>query len=500
MSNLADILPVTQKRRVLSSIFWHEFGRATQIWMECIWMILWVWSIFNARLNISYWLILLIFGCVMTFSYAFAVGIQRIKTSLINLRLLFLMWSLLSAWIVFKLILYPSQSVGIFSPFTLAYRYIMEKNDVPLQVWLAIVTGLIIIRAVKFAQFHVSSYSVRNSFQIGLIFLLFYGLFGINSRLPIPVIPVTVFLGLGLISLSSAKLAEMSRQRGGSRVNLRSVWLLLIIGITAGILFIGYLVTAFMHWQTAGITDISVYILAILTTLIIVPFAMVSLLLTILLIPFIRFLNQIGLFQLFKLDPGSLGIESNLQPILGLQRQLPIAPIFVMMILVILLLVIGYLVGRIRRKRLAAYNIDNWQIEKNNPDGVKKHGWLRGKILQAFDRLNYQRKIPNARKAWMAIRIRWIYVQFLDIMRQLGTPREKFQTPLEYLPLAVTTLPAYQKEMESITGAYLLVRYGEIPEDEKEAQKVLSDWQRINHAARLLIQKRKKQGQKDQER
>jgi hypothetical protein len=81
-------------------------------------------------------------------------------------------------------------------------------------------------------------------------------------------------------------------------------------------------------------------------------------------------------------------------------------------------------------------------------------------------------------------------------MHQLGIPREKFQTPLEYLPLAVNSIPAHQTDMETITHAYLLVRYGEIPEDEDEVQMVFSAWLRINRAARPLLQDKKKKQEK----
>jgi hypothetical protein len=498
VSNLAEILPVTHHHRQNKSIVWHEFARLMQIWMESVWMILWVWSIFNTRLNLSYWMLLLIFGSLMTLSYMFAIGLQRIKTSLLNIRLLFVGWTFICVWIAIKLVLYPTRVIGIITPFILSFHYVLEKNDIPSEVWLAIVTGLIVLRAVKLSQFHVSSYSVRNSFQIGLILLLFSGLFGINPHLPVPVVPVIVFLGLSLVGLSSAKLAEMSRQRGGSRVSLKPVWFLLITALTAGILLLGYLLAALMHWQAAGITDISVFILAILTTLLVIPFALVALLVTMILIPFLRLLTRIGLFQLFKLDPASLGIDPNLKSIPGLQRELPIAPIFVMIILVILLLAIAYLAGRIRRKKLMPFGENNLQIEVEHGDGEKNKGWLRRKIISAFDQFGSRMKIPNARKAWTAARIRRVYTQFLDLMNQFGTPREKSQTPLEYLPVATTILPAHQTDMETITRAYLLVRYREIPEDEEEVQMVFSAWQRINHAARPLLQeKKKKQEKKD---
>ena len=362
-------------------------------------MVLWVWSIFHARLDLSFWMLLLIFGGVMWSSYGFAIGIQQLKTSLLKYPAAIL-------WMGSRLYLGRVQtgsislrrSIGILSPFTLAYRYILEKNDIPSQVWLAIVTGLIIIRAVKLAQFHVSSYSVRNSFQIGLVFLLLYGLFGINSQLPQPVLPVAVFMGISLIGLSSAKLAEMSRQRGGSRIDLKPVWLLLIMAVTVGTLLLGSSLAALIHWQSAGITNIAVFILAILATILIIPFALIGLLLTMIMIPFIRILQRIGIFQLFKLDPGSLGIESNLQPILGLQHQLPTAPIFVMIILIILLLVLGYLVGRVRRKRLAAFGANEVGSEIDHGDRIRDNGWLRRKIFSAFDQFGRPDEDPECQK------------------------------------------------------------------------------------------------------
>lgn len=496
MSILADVLSINKRRRQRAAVIWHEFARVLQIWMEATWMILWVWAILNLRLNLAYWPLLGIFGGIMTVSYYIAVAIQQIKTKKWISRLVYIVWVLIAIWVTVILAAPVKGFFNLLSPIIDSVNFVYSQNDIPIQVWLATTAGLVILRSLKLSQFHVSSHSVRNSFQIGLVFMLFFGLFGINRQIPVPFFPSILFLGLSLIGLSSARLAEMSRQRGGSRINLKPFWLVLIVSATATILLLGSLLVSVMRWQIAGITDASVFILAILTTLIIVPFALIALILTALLIPFIRFLTSIGFFQLFKLDPGSLGIESNLQPIQGLQRQLPIAPVFVLIGLVALLTIIGYLIGRIRRRSLTSLVGENHQEDEQFMDGFKKKGWLRGKIRAAFDQLGLHMKLINPRKVWAAARIRHAYAQFLDSMNRLGYEREQSQTPLEFQPVAAGIMPEMQTEIEIITRAYLLVRYGEIPENEVEVQKVLAAWGKIHLAAKPLIDQKQKSDRK----
>ncbi len=73
-------------------------------------------------------------------------------------------------------------------------------------------------------------------------------------------------------------------------------------------------------------------------------------------------------------------------------------------------------------------------------------------------------KLNQARRLLAAARIRRIYASLLILSTRLDHPRLASQTPLEFLPHLESLFPGLSRELGTITNAYLLVRYGELPE------------------------------------
>jgi hypothetical protein len=85
----------------------------------------------------------------------------------------------------------------------------------------------------------------------------------------------------------------------------------------------------------------------------------------------------------------------------------------------------------------------------------------------------------EARRAYSAATVRQIYASLLVLAEERGAPRPPEQTPFEYLPALQTTFPGWQRELRTLTGAYVDAHYGRLPDTEAELQALRDAWQRI---------------------
>ena len=81
-----------------------------------------------------------------------------------------------------------------------------------------------------------------------------------------------------------------------------------------------------------------------------------------------------------------------------------------------------------------------------------------------------------------AERVRFIYAQLMDLCEKLEAPRAAAETPLEFLPELQKLFPEQKAEAETITRAYLRVRYGEFAEDKESLQEVIRAWEELSSA------------------
>ncbi|MEW6566709.1 MAG: DUF4129 domain-containing protein [Chloroflexota bacterium] len=82
-----------------------------------------------------------------------------------------------------------------------------------------------------------------------------------------------------------------------------------------------------------------------------------------------------------------------------------------------------------------------------------------------------------------ATAIRRIYSELLDLAAAGGRPRERAETPLEFLVHLRRLFPDHTAEVEAITGAYVQVRYGQVPEGEDAVREVRRCWESVHRSA-----------------
>jgi hypothetical protein len=70
--------------------------------------------------------------------------------------------------------------------------------------------------------------------------------------------------------------------------------------------------------------------------------------------------------------------------------------------------------------------------------------------------------------------------------------RAEAETPLEFLPALRRLFPGSEMQLDTITQAYLRVRYGELPETQAEVDEVESAWGYVNTKGKEMLNSKKK--------
>jgi len=209
-----------------------------------------------------------------------------------------------------------------------------------------------------------------------------------------------------------------------------------------------------------------------------------------LLLPILNFLLQAlkPVFEGWNLEFTEL--DQNIEPIRFLNRVIDIKPALAFAILAGMLIVILILVGVNRRVR-ELYRPFHKDADNRVSDESNAHkDWFRRRLGQTWEYLTRRLRLYEARKLWASARIRWVYYRLMQLMASLGHARSSSTTPLEFLPELRTWIPDHEEELAEITRAYLLVRYGEVPEDEEEVRKVLAAWEKIQSFGKILLKEK----------
>lgn len=126
------------------------------------------------------------------------------------------------------------------------------------------------------------------------------------------------------------------------------------------------------------------------------------------------------------------------------------------------------------------------RTEDQEPESLLHEGEARKLLQKAFqDGLeSLAGRLRPARRAIVAARIRSIYAQILELCAELGHPRLPQQTPIEFLPEMGEIFPNQADALNTLTSAYVRVRYGELPETDEEMELIEKAWQAVEAQGR----------------
>jgi hypothetical protein len=478
---------------------WREVAILAIVVMELSWVVPWFRSLTPATNAVSPWRALLVLGALFLVTHLLVRLMNFVHLRLDVRRWVIVAWFVLSSLVGIKSLLYIHERLN-FAEFVT--RPIRAFNDIGGLIPNEFVIVLAVLvagwRGISLAQEIIGPQAVRRNFQLGI--LMFLGFVFINTFVTgeTPGVFIYLFMFASLLAMGAARISVISSLRGGGQYPFDLRWFLGIILATLVVVGASAVAASFAGGELsvvgrAGALILQVFVIAI--------FLLLSPLLFILpyLIERLQGASDIGanlLRVLEEMQTLVFGLATQLSDFLersGLSLMIPRLKPFILWGVVILigLLAVAVLnrwLTRLREsqaedRQSLLQRGDLWQLLRQSlQDGLRKMGAGLADLA----------RFRHGQRLLAAARIRRIYAQLMDLSAKLEHPRLAAQTPLEFLPILATTYPGRDDDLDTITRAYLRVRYGELPETRQEVDQVEQAWERVRSLGMELLHEKKK--------
>jgi hypothetical protein len=292
---------------------------------------------------------------------------------------------------------------------------------------------------------------------------------------------ILLFFLAGLLAVALTRVEELERQRSGLAFAMRGRWLIVVAGAAllltlaaalAGSLLSGQAMPALAGWLAplwASLLLAATGVITSATSLTLPLFALLGYALaSILRLIGPTLQRALSLWQeIFTgipttTPPPTLQVEA---PVFGQQPRQWLA----LLVMLFFVLLISLALGRLYRHLRAAPQSES-EIATGHSPGVlpRRRAWV-----QRLRRAGWLRQ-------WQAAAsIRRIYRQMCELAAAGGYPRGASETPFEYLATLSHLWPDGVADANTITRAYVRVRYGELPETSAELEEIRAAWRRL---------------------
>jgi hypothetical protein len=332
--------------------------------------------------------------------------------------------------------------------------------------------------------------AVSRSMRVSTILMITLGFAATNIGHVVPVQEIFLLLFSGLIAMGGARISSIGFKRGGSWIPFsRSYFVIFSLSATALISLSLALTFAVGDPIALALNRLFTLIGIVSSWVVVVAFGPVFVIILELverilarLKPLIGTLEEEIAPTLTEIQLIVEEAAQEAQPFSFADRLNEILGVAFPILGILLALLIGYYALKRTRAARLWRNLDEEQQESligSLPDLLK--AFLQGGARSGLEVL--AQLMPISRVI-AAARIRQIYRQLLHESARLGKPREQAETPLEFLPQLQVVFPDRQAELSLITNAYLMVRYGEIPETPEEVQAVERAWRIVRQSAK----------------
>jgi hypothetical protein len=320
-------------------------------------------------------------------------------------------------------------------------------------------------------------------FEIGLLLYLAHVFIMVRMRGQTPGLGLFVlFLFLGLLSVIFARVSFVGLSQGVRKNPFDRRWFFSTAGILVLTVGVAAILGSVMTGQYALLLEMLASGVKYTAVVLIFILSLPGLLLSYLFAPLAPLLrrgleSQAQTPDPYALYPGAL-------PNVPRPEPRPIPEIFASIFfwgLVILLLVLV-----IQRARKAAGTPRPWRLDES--ESLLKEGQARHLLRNALQDMvdGVASRLRLRQRHAVAARIRRIYILLMDLCEELGIPRPASKTPLEFLPEIGELFPAYISDLDLLTQAYVKIRYGELPETQKEVAAIETAWERIKEEGERL--------------
>jgi len=477
--------PAINKKAALLQGIWFEGALLARILMQTIWITLWYQELMSQRVS---WLA----SGLMVF---LALAVSTLLVRWFSLRAswrrglrpaIFAIWMILFFLASLKWLVWPNLNVGLFQTIMqLAKSFVAAPFDFGI-LWHTLLMPILLWQGVSLGNSRGSLTDTIQSFKIGILLMLLYGLIFMPQINLSNSLPWLAYLFLGLLAISINRIADLIPLRGGRLPSSTGTWW---AAITAGAVLL-----AAVSLAVGGLLPDAIRVgVYIAIGAILVPSALVVIGIALLVVLVINWLHP-----QFNLSIGGLldnfgrsltGILENDRLMKNWQKigrhtidEYLLPAIIILVIVVIVLLIFLDLRSRRSwiRRVLPEDNVSDLferyrqRFRRGGENAGQKRGWRVNRFLAAA-------------------RIRQIYASLLELAEKVGAPRPLAQTPLEFLPVLEATFPNHEGDTKLITNSYLKVRYGEFPETIEEVEGVEQAWRLIRSEGRALIQTKKRE-------
>ncbi len=330
--------------------------------------------------------------------------------------------------------------------------------------------------------------TVFSSLRVSVIMLCVLGFVVGRNAEQIAVFSVYLFLGAGMVALVAARMASLERKRGGRQGAFDRRWLLAVSGLTIVLVGLASVVSSLVTGQVNRLSLALRSLLTAFLTIVSLPFTLLMYLLE----PLIEALRNLTKNTKPYQVP-DLNIPLNSTPVPGdnaSSNGVVLATIGQVLVWAVFLFILFILV-----RRLGKWYASQIQAVQDERQSLLEAGglWkmllatLRGQYKKAVDSLTGLPHLGRRERLRAATRVRQIYADLMDLSKELGNPRPAAVTPLEFLPVIQDLLQEPAHDLDTITQAYLRVRYGVLPETIQEIQAVETAWVRVKTYAEQLL-------------
>lgn len=434
--------------------------------------------------------IVLVLAVLLAGSYLLAHALNRRAYSIPMQRGALALWLLVAAFSSLRLLLYAKIAVTLPELLDQPARFIITAGADGAGFFHLLAAAALIWHGVRLASGPLSLLSAQVAFQIGLIWMLLYGMAFAPSRPVEATAGLYGFLFFGLIAMSAARVTGLTELRGGRLPRFGPVWLggialaaLAVVGISvalgwvAGTQVVAVVVRGFMFLLTA------------ITGLVLMVFTPLLYFLAGLLMRLIEVIREVlARISALQMPRFVQNIANEIAQLMDAIVPVVLAARGLTLLIILIVVITGVLLAlRLRRQR------DPLTLEEDtSPSHAESTGNLLRRLLARLSDSGRRMRMRTPGQLIAAARIRQIYRQLMALSQKLGQPRPPSITPLEFIPHLAGLFPENRTELDEITGAYVRVRYGEYPETMAEVESVQAAWERVKKQGRVAIAQRGK--------
>jgi hypothetical protein len=363
-------------------------------------------------------------------------------------------------------------------------------------------SGLVVILAVLYAWWRgllaaragtVSMQRTNLRFRMGVLLMGLFGIVFIQNNVGMLFEILPVFFGAALLAMALSRADTLESTTRFGRTPFTTGWLFAILAIVGLMLLSGFVANAMLQMPLAREIVSWLVILLMLVTIIVL-----SPLLLILYYAIWTILAKV--FEWFSQTEEPVlefdGVETLQTLVEQLQQEAiteaPTPPTWwvengwiiqagAVILGIALLTILAMRVGKriaARREEMALVEGEDLFSSKGLLDNMRRG------LERAREILNVGNLLRSVRREFAASTIRRVYARLLDLAEKQGRSRVPSETPEEFLESLHSLFPDYREQSTVITEAYVLVRYGEFPEDLVQPGLVFSSWRAIRDGLR----------------